>query len=377
MLFSRPAVSKPRTLSVLALSLLGLAFPGPAAAALDAPVDPVLPSFAAQGGSSLAIADGYAALFSNPAGYRSEPGEVTALSLSPWLVGGLPWGGDLEGSMLDQAASGGVRFGGLAGFGYSGRGLGLGLFLSGGAEVQGDAVLTGQAGFELGLIGGYSYALHIFGLNVSLGASVRPLLRAEVPLDDETARDVIRESARGGLGLIDALWSEDALYGLGLGVDLGALVDLGRLRLGLLITDVGNTTFRYSSVKLGDLLTSIGSLGSLPEGDSTDRGFTVPMRVRLGAAYALTPALLLHGEISDPIPLLRGEIDPLDSIHLGLQLSLGKKGRLWLGYEGSGLSAGAAWRLGVLDTSIAAYGLDPRAAGSSVPGVAAETAIRF
>ncbi len=354
-----------------------MAFLAPAAAALDAPVQPVLPSIAAQGGSSVAVAEGYEALFSNPAGYRSGPGELTVLSLSPWLVGGLPFSGGLESSLLDQAASGGVRFGGLAGIGYSGRGLGLGLFLSGGAEIQGDAVLTGDSGFELGLVGGYSYALNILGVNVSLGASLRPMLRAEVPLDDATARSVIRDAARGGLGLLDSLWSERALYGLALGVDMGALADLGRLRLGLAITDVGNTTFRYSDAKLGDLLTSVVTLAPLPEGQATDEGATVPMRVRLGAAYALTPALLIHGEITDPIPVLLGDADPLDSIHLGLQLALGKKGRLWLGYEASGLSAGAAWRLGPFETSIAAYGLDPRPDSSATPGIAAETALRF
>jgi hypothetical protein len=173
------------------------------------------------------------------------------------------------------------------------------------------------------------------------------------------------------------VWSERALYGLALGFDVGALVDLGRLRLGLLITDVGNTTFSYSDVKLGDLLTSIATLAPLPEGHSTDEGATVPMQVRLGAAYALTPALLLHGEIADPIPLLLGDVNPIDSIHVGLQLSLGKTGRLWLGYEASGLSAGAAWRLGPFETSIAAYGLGPTPDGSSTPGIAAETALRF
>ncbi len=357
--------------------LLGLTLFVPAAGALDAPVRPILPSFAAQGGSSVAIAEGYDALFSNPAGYRSEPGELTILSLSPWLVGGLPWSGDFEGSLLDQAASGGVQFGGLAGIGYSGRGLGLGLFLSGGADIEGDALLSGTAGFELGLVGGYSYALNILGVNVSLGASLRPLLRAEVPLDDETARSVIHAEARAGIGLLDAVWSERALYGLALGVDMGALVDFGKLRLGLLITDVGNTTFRYSDVKLGDLLTSIVTLAPLPEGRSTDQGATVPMQVRLGAAYALTPALVVHGEITDPIPLLLGDVDLLDSIHVGLQLALGKNGRLRLGYEAGGLSAGAAWRLGPLETSIAAYGLDLRPDGSSTPGIAAETALRF
>jgi hypothetical protein len=372
-----PVLPRARRLPFVLPTLLGLALLAPAAAALDAPVPPVLPSSAAQGGSSVAIAEGWDALFSNPAGFRSEPGEVTLLSLNPWLLGGLPWNGDLEASMLDQAASGGVRLGGLAGIGYSGRGLGLAFFLSSGAEIRGDSVLSGNAGFEIGLVGGYSYGLNILGVNVSLGASLRPLLRAEMPLDDATARSLIHDSAQAGIGLLDDLWSERALYGLGLAVDVGALVDLGKLRLGLLISDVGNTTFRYSDVKLGDLLTSVATLASLPEGRSTDEGVTVPMRVRLGAAYSITPALLVHGEIVDPIPLLLGDIDPIDSVHLGLQLAVGKKAHLWAGYEASGFTAGASWRLGPFETSIAAFGLDPWAGASSPVGIAAETALRF
>jgi len=336
-----------------------------------------LPSVAAQGRSSVAVATGFEALFSNPAGFRSQPGELTLLALSPWLEGGLPWEGDLEAAMLEQAARGGVRFGGSAAIGYSGRGLGLGVFLAGGADVEGASVLAGEADFELGLIGGYSYSLRMLGLNLALGASVRPLLRAEVPLDDAAAREVIHESARGGLGLWDALWSEDAFYGVALAVDMGALADIGRLRIGLLLSDVGNTTFRYSKARFGDLVSSLATLGNIPEGRSTDESLTVPMEVRLGLAYAATSSLLLHAEMRDPASVVEGEIGWLDSLHAGLELTLEKRSKLWLGIAGTELSAGAAFRLGPLETSFALYGLDLRPERSSVTGIAAETAIRF
>ena len=366
----------PRSFALLA-ALASLWLGAQGAFCLDSLVQPVLPVFAAQGGASVATAQGFSALFSNPAGFRSEPGEVTLLSLSPWIEGGL-WEGDgLEATLLDRAAAGGARFGGSAAIGYAGRGLGLGMFLAGGAHIQGATVLAGEADFELGLIGGYSYALHLLGLDLSLGASVRPLLRADVPLDDVAARDVIRAAGHGGVGLLDALWSEDALYGVAFAVDMGALVDVGPVRLGLLFRDVGNTTFTYSRARFGDVVTALASLSNLPDGHATDEGVTVPMQVRFGAAYSLTPALLLQAEISDPLPALQGDTDLLDSLHAGLRLAAGKRGRVWLGWEGTGFGAGASLRLGPVQTSLALYGLDPRCAGLTDAGIAAETAIRF
>ena len=370
-----PSAGDRRLRIAVFVALAGAVLSAPSVGALDSLVDPVFPSYAAQGRSIVARAQGFEALFSNPAGFRSQPGEATFLSVSPWLESRLSPGDDLEQAMLDQAAAGGVRFGGSVGFGYAGRGLGLGLLLSGGARVEGTASLAGEADLQLGLAGGYSYAVKVLGMDLALGTAVRPLLRVAVPLDDEAARDLIRASASGGLGVLDALWSEQANFAVGLAVDVGALLDLGPVRLGLLVTDVGNTSFRYSRIKLGDLVTRLALFQGLPPGDSTDEELTVPMELRMGAAWAVTSALRLHAEVRDPLSALSEGL--IENLSAGLELKLGKGSALWLGAAGTALSAGASWRLGPLQTSAAVYGLDFCDPDALVPGIAAEAAIRF
>jgi hypothetical protein len=279
--------------------------------------------------------------------------------------------------LLDEAADGGVGLGGSVGVAYAGRGLGLGLFFSGGAQIQGAAELSGDSSFQLGLTVGYSYAFSLFGLNVALGTSVRPLLRVEVPLDDAAARDVIHASAMAAWPLFEALWLEDALFGVGLAADVGVVVDAGRLRVGAAVTDVGGTTFRYSRARFGDLVSQVVSLQGIPDGASTDEGLTIPMLLRVGAAYSVTPALQIHLEIRDPFSVIQGETALTDSLHGGLEFSAGKGVTLWLGMAGTTLSAGAGWRFGPLQTSLAIHGLDLNVHGIDSIGIAAETAIRF
>jgi hypothetical protein len=360
----------------LLLLALSAALAAPASA-LDTLVEPVLPSLAARGGAGAVTSTGYEAFFANPAGFRTESAEVTVLSLNPWLEGGLEWGQGVEDALLDRAADGGVSIGGSVGVGYAGRGLGLGLLFTGGARVQGEAALYGEAAFQLGLTAGYSYGFDVLGLSVAVGTSLRPLLRAEVALDDEASRDVIHASAVGGLPLFEALWLEQARYAVGLAVDLGVLAKAGPLQVGALLTDVGGTTFRYSSARFGDLVADVASLRGTPEGGSTDESHTVPMQLRLGAAYSILPALTFHLEITDPFLVMQGEADLDDNIHAGLELAPREGLGLWLGLEGASAAAGARWRLGPLDTSFAVHGLDLRGDGGSKMGIAAETAIRF
>ncbi len=347
------------------------------AAAFDALVRPVLPSLGAQGRSGVAAAQGFETFFVNPAGFRSPDGEVTVLSLAPWLESGVALGRGLESMLIDQAQDGGVRFGGSIGIGYVGRGLGLGVLFTAGAQIEGEPDLAGEAGFQLALAGGYSYGWRVLGADVAFGACVRPLLQVDVPLDDEGAREVIHAAAVGGWPLFSALWLQEACYGVGVALDMGVLVEVGPWRVGAAATDVGDTIVSCSRARFGEVVKRVASLQGLPEGSSTDVTLTVPMQLCAGAAYAASEALLLHADIADLVSLGRGEADLVESLRVGLRLAIGGKGRLWLGMEGTALSAGAGWRSGPLHTSVAVYGLDLRPGSDTVMGIAAETAIRF
>jgi hypothetical protein len=372
---------------VLLVLLLGLAAASTPVGALDTLARSSLPSLVGQGASGYSTASGFASLFANPAGFRAapgesvrpggEPGEVTLLSLNPWYEADIPWDGDVEGAMLAEAASGRLRYGSTMGIGYVGRGLGLGAVLAGGADIAGSTSLAGRAEMELALVGGYSYAVDLMGLRLRLGAAVRPLLHVEVPLDDTSARRLIHESAQGGLGVVQALWFDDALYGLGLAVDMGAILDLGRLHLGILFSDVGDTTVHYSQSRLSNLVTAVASLNPLPQGTSTNDSLTVPMLVRVGAEFVPFDGLALHAEIADPPGLLAGDRELVDAIHVGAEVALSAKARLWLGYEARGASAGASLRFGPIEAGVSFYGADLGSESLSFVGIAAETAIRF
>ena len=102
---------------------------------VDSPLRPASPQILGQGGSVVATASGYDALFSNPAGFASSEGSFTYYTSSFWLYAN-PLraflalvdsdSSSLQDFMEDQLTSGGFGFGNADGLGYVGRGFGVG-----------------------------------------------------------------------------------------------------------------------------------------------------------------------------------------------------------------------------------------------------------
>ena len=103
----------------------------------NAPLEWKAPKLMGQGGSSTANVRGYDALFTNPAGFRTEKSEINILTLQPYwnlhlsqLFDSLKVTGGAVEFLLKELVSNGFGGGFQASFGYIGEGLGIGFFTS-------------------------------------------------------------------------------------------------------------------------------------------------------------------------------------------------------------------------------------------------------
>jgi hypothetical protein len=269
-----------RTLAVTALLLALLAWTPPdrpGAESWEPAAVPVSPEVLAQGGSFTANAEGFQALFHNPAAIASERKSFTFLTASSWvyanparLFGSLPMSGDaqaLADFMEGEITTGGFGMGSGLGLGYVGRGLGLGAVLNVDSYLWGPTTLgaTGRLTADLQFVAGF--ALKTLGDRLWLGADVRPLIRLAVPVDYDSMFGFFDAMQSGGDPLA-ALESAPALYGFGFGVDLGALLVLGGLRIGLSVRDFLGTSIIYRQNTFGAVLESLRKTGGFPSGGS-------------------------------------------------------------------------------------------------------------
>jgi hypothetical protein len=208
---------------------------------------PVLPEIIGQGGAFTANAHGYGALVTNPAGFSMKDGSFTLLStnIAPYF---LPTDEDIAGfeALLGNAPEDGIvaltdiiTQNGLganvnAGFGIVGKGLGLGIIVDGdtygfgntafGASFDGVLTATGIAGYSLKL------GSDNFGVNI--GGDIRAMHR--IKLKNIAITDMLSDT-----------FSVDLSTGSAIALDLGAILQLGSLSLGLSVRDLGGTQFSY------------------------------------------------------------------------------------------------------------------------------------
>ncbi len=249
---------------------------------------PLVPAMVGSGGVGVAHPEGLTSLFVNPAGLAAAPSSFTALGISPALYflpnrTVRPYLGEL--STDPSAALAGLSptiasngFGGnwTMGLGYSGKGIGIGLFNV--ADVYADSTqATSQladASDTLGFLVGLGVPITS---NLSIGGTLRPMVRIHAlaaPLVD------LANFAYGKGGT-----SFPVLYGFGIGLDLGLLWELSPFTVGLSLRDIGGTQFYYSSGTLQSVLSSITSGKSLPYGTPVSSVYEVPMNVTMGLAY--------------------------------------------------------------------------------------------
>ena len=280
---------------ILVALLLFLAVGVTAFAEVDSPLRPASPQILGQGGSAVATASGYEALFSNPAGFVSSEGSVTFYTSSFWLYANPLQAflalvdsdsSALQSFMEDQLTSGGFGFGNADGIGYVGRGFGVGGLICIDTFAWGADTLSAEGNLvvTVAFIGGYAFPIKIKNAIVKFGVDFRPMIRIRAPVDHTTMVDFV-DALQSDANPLATLNSAEALHGTGLGIDLGVIVEWEELRWGLAVRDFLNTRFKYSRDPFGDILVSLRETGTFPKGGAVEDGYFVPMDISTGFAY--------------------------------------------------------------------------------------------
>jgi len=350
---------------------------------IEAPFVPVSPEVMAQGGSFSAVAKGYNSLFYNPAGFRMG-GTFTLPSMSMWMYAN-PTAvlgivntissmdgtsnsealGSLMDNINDQVSSGGLGIGMSIGAGLVVKGLGIGgaliidSMLYGGRNVM-DA--SGDLTATLGFVGGYALDFDLGGLGLAVGADVRPMYRVHAAIDNALAAELLSKLMTGGDAF--SLLNQSGTYsGLGVGIDLGAIVTLGALKFSFSVRDLFDTQFAYTHATFADTLTAIGAGTSvvgdpLPEGDS----YRIPMNVSTGAAFHPDLGALsflidptVHVDLQDAIGVFKYGRSPWTLLHIGSEVRVLRFIKVRAGFNQGYISIGGGIHLLFLDLNIAAF----------------------
>jgi hypothetical protein len=390
----------------LALSILiatlgaGMSF---AAAYDEEPFVPFSPDVLGRGGSILADVSGYNSFFYNPAGFSRENGSFTLGSAESWiisrpdlllglgmqLIANTAGPTDIVNFMNGQVTTGGIGIGGSAGIGYVGNGLGLGTvlivnsLLSGPTLLGMSGVLTGTIGF----IGGLSVPFDALGMKIHVGGDVRPMIRIRVPVDSSAAFNTLLAVANS-TSVITALNSANALYGVGIGLDIGAIAELGWLTFGISIRDLAGTQFRYTTNTFEDLWSTLATKLEFPVAGLlvTKDTYTIPMDIAVGVS--LHPDMGTFNNILDPsisidlhdvVGALDGSASIWTLLHAGAELRLLSLFALRGGLNQGYLTVGAGVKLFFLDFNFALFTNELGAYVGDKPsaGATLEAAIRW
>jgi len=359
----------------IALLGSGTAFAG---TVTEIPFVPVSPQVMGQGGAFIADAHGYDSFFYNPAGFSRPGGSLTVLSATTWaysrpdeligLLGRYGAGTGSSSSALNflsrQVSSGGFGIGTSAGIGYVGNGLGLGVMMIEDSYLYGPDLMGAQGDLTatIGFIGGLSVPFDLMGLKVHVGGDLRPMIRVHAPISNLVANGMLTALADGN-NLFAPLNSSEALYGVGIGLDLGAIAELGRFTFGVSVRDVGGTQFSYNKNTFGTFWKTFGSTLGFPGGSSAngDR-YVIPMNVGLGAsfhpdmgalAYWVDPSLSI--DLQDLGGVLDGSHPVWYALHGGAQFKLLSLFALRAGLNQGYLTFGTGVKLFVLDMNFALF----------------------
>lgn len=356
----------------------------------EPPFQPLFPSSLAVGDALVASAQGFDSLFSNPAGFaRGKPSFTLATAAAGLFAPPTATNFDLLRTAWSSPATaaktlgplfdgGGFGASSAVGIGYTGSGLGLGLVAS--SEMWGAAATDMQATTTVAFIGGMGFNI---GKHLVVGGDVRPMFRVRVPTAPiGDLLTFVQNPTSAGSGVA-------SLYGVAVGLDLGAITTFGPFSFGLAVTDIGGTNFYYAQDSLGALALSLQSGGGLPAGQAVSGSYVVPMQATAGVAYH--PDLGRTSTFFDP----RFEIDYayrfdpnagqvasstllLDGLHAGVDVGLLSFLHLRAGYQFGRVSAGVGMTLPGFQIDTEGFQqVVPTVHTGPTEGVSAAISIRF
>ena len=334
-----------KTASLAALFTLFAAAFSFGAQVSEIPFVPVSPVVTAQGGAFISTAQGYQSFFFNPAGYSRGGIEFTLADVSAWVyarpdtllstaqsaMAGSFSPTDILGFMSSQVTGGGIGAGASAGIGLTGSGLGLGLIVVVDSLLSGPSLLglSGDITGTVGFIGGLSVPIDLGIVRIHVGGDIRPMIRIHAPLTNTMALAMLSAISSGG-DIVASLNSGSAFYGVGIGLDLGTIVELGPFSFGISIRDLAGTRFQYSSATFGTIVDTFNSTMKLPTGATvTSPEYVIPMNIGMGVGfhpdlggfkYILDPSLGI--DIQDLVGMFQGTRSFWTTLHAGAELKL-------------------------------------------------------
>lgn len=390
------------------------------------------PEIMGQGGSYTAIAEGYASLFTNPAGIAlTEDPEITIPSVTVWAhsrpdlllstIGALsgdasdtkPNGEEKSQEELvidalrEQFTTNGFGVGSALGIGYVGNKIGVGLEAGINSYLYGPTFplgLEGEITSRLALSVGYGYPFRVGPVTIAVGGTLRPNIRVSSFVDSDTAADLITQFTGVDTGeateddtesdeLFDTL---TALNGWGVAFDSGLIGTYRGFQLGVQARNLFNTQMDYSNNTINDIIDA-AEKGGLPESpdDSSDPAYVsdtyvIPMEVAVGGgwrpnlgSYATIIDPSIHFQITDPFKQTDQDREKARSfwtrLHVGTELTFLRFFDLRFGLNQGYFTTGAGLDLGFIDLQFAMYSEEyGRYPGDQqVGGAALELAIRF
>jgi len=344
----------------------------------EEPFVPQSPVALAQGGSAIANTQGFNSFFYNPAGFSRGSGGFTVLSSDSWIysrpdllisqiaqnIAGAQTSASLINFINSQVTTGGIGAGSSLGVGYVGDGFGLGAVFILDSSLFGPTLLgvTGDLTATLGFIGGLSIPFDLGGgMKVHVGADIRPMIRIHTPISNSNALSILTALTSGG-DVGAALSSAATVYGSAIGLDLGAIAELGWFSVGLSIRDLGGTQFNYSSNSFGSVTGNLASFGGFPPGSSPTNTYVIPMDV--GVGFSFHPDLGRTSYFFDPsisfdmrniFGAIDGTADFWTLLHAGTEIRLMNVVTFRGGVDQGYLTIGGGVKLLIFDWNMAIF----------------------
>ncbi len=349
-----------------------------AATIAEIPFVPMSPEVMGMGGAFIADTHGYNSFFFNPAGFSRDPGSFTLLDASTWIyarpdqlfslaaqsLAGTSSPAGVASFVNDQVTTGGLGFGASLGIGYVGNGLGLGLVIIEDSMLYGPTLLgvAGDLTATVGFIGGLSVPFDVLGFKIHLGGDIRPMIRIHAPLTNADAVPVLQALATGG-DTFAALNTANAFYGAGIGIDLGAIAEIGWFTVGLSVRDLGGTQFKYNTASFGTVMSNLGSQLRFPAGyAANDDQYVIPMDIAFGVGFHpdmgtfnrfIDPSISV--DMHDLMGALAGTSSFWTLLHAGAEIKFISLFTLRAGLDQGYLTFGAGLKLLVLDVNFAVF----------------------
>jgi hypothetical protein len=326
------------------------------------------------GGEHAALADDFSVILSNPAGLADAPRQFSAADLSfqaegpvfdiaNLLLGGSPSVSGITNFLAqnDDRVHAGAEISGPFAFGYTGGGLGFGLFNKTHLvlDIANVNSIDLSAGEDLLLTGGYAMRFDLGkGHELAAGMSAKGFVRGAI--EPSMGITQLYDYASGASSPMSLLGDTFTLT-TGIGIDAGIRWSWdGQVAAGLVCHDVYSPAIvsQYSSL-MGFLSNPGSSSEGAPTYDSLDRklDFGLMYKPRLGRLGDVIDSLTLAADYNDildlwsPVPR-----NAILNVSLGMEVRVLGIVTLRAGVDEALLSAGIGLDLGIFTLSLAAYG---------------------